>query len=137
MNPWVNLTWPCTIHIEWGFQTTYKVWATWGNLGVFFMLPKRFGHCGVFLRKYFPGCSKIWELEKSWNLERLGRISFQDAWKIPGSFGILSLPGKIMKVENLKISAQNIWALLKTAHAQKFWTFWELFWWGLIISGTW
>ncbi len=36
MNPWVNLTQPCTIHIEGVSKLHKKVWGTWGNLGVFF-----------------------------------------------------------------------------------------------------
>jgi hypothetical protein len=68
--------------------------ATWE---FFLMLPKRFGHSGVFPRKCFPGCSKIWELEKSQCSKRLGRIFFSRMLeKFRAVLKILSLPGKIL-----------------------------------------
>jgi hypothetical protein len=33
-----------------GFSKYIKFWAAWENLGIFFMLPKIFGHSGEFLR---------------------------------------------------------------------------------------
>jgi hypothetical protein len=47
---------------------TKKVWAAWGNFGIFFMLLRKIGHSGKFSRNVF-----------------------QDAWM--GSLGVLILSG--------------------------------------------
>ncbi len=98
----------------------------------FFKLHKIFGLLGATWGSFFYyAAQKIWAVwEYSWE------NVFQDAWKNRGIFGILSLPGKIMKVENFKCLPKKNWALLKTSHAQKVLGILGTFWWGLIILGT-